>query len=337
MFNVRIRQVSRSVEVEIGSTILQAALTAGIEYPHGCQAGNCGGCKSRIHSGEVELSPYSPFALSDEEYAQGLILACRAVPWSDCEVSWCELDDIASHPVRKLDCSVDSIDRLTPDTVSVHLKIESGGLFEFSSGQFVYIEFEGLPRREYSIASSDGDMLEFYIRRIDGGIVSTFVWDYLKQGEKARIEGPYGNTYYRPSHEGPILAIAGGSGLSAIQPIVLDAVQSGARFPVWLYHGVRDQCDLFRIELFQQLEQQAERFSYVAVLSQPSCQTQHRTGMLADVLREDLTEHQNFKAYLAGPPPMVETCSEVLRNMGVGSLDIHADPFLNQADHAAQS
>lgn len=80
MFSVFIRQAEQAVNVEVGSTILETALAAGIDYPHGCRAGNCGGCKSRIHFGEVELSPYSEFALSDEEYANDLILACRAVP-----------------------------------------------------------------------------------------------------------------------------------------------------------------------------------------------------------------------------------------------------------------
>ena len=337
MFNVRIRQANRSIEVETGSTILQTALACGIDYPHGCQAGNCGGCKSRIHFGEVELSPYSEFALSDEEYADGLILACRAVPWSDCEVSWCELDDVESHPVTTLHCTVASIDRLTPDIASVCLEIRAGQSFEFRSGQFVYVEFEGCPRREYSIARANTDVLEFYIRRIDGGIVSPFIWDHASAGEKVIVEGPYGNTYFRPSHEGSVLAIAGGSGLSAIQPIVFDAVQSGAHCPVTLYHGVRDQNDLFRAERFEMLEERFEHFNYIAVLSQPSVQTQYRTGLLADVLREDLTKNQNFKAYLAGPPPMVRTCTAVLRTIGIDASNIHADPFFNQADLAAES
>ena len=33
------------------------------------------------------MSPYSEFALTEDEAAQGLILACRAVPWTDCAVN----------------------------------------------------------------------------------------------------------------------------------------------------------------------------------------------------------------------------------------------------------
>jgi ferredoxin len=52
-----------------------------VDYPFGCQSGNCGACKSHLVKGEVTMEGYSEFALRDEEKARGLILACRAVPW----------------------------------------------------------------------------------------------------------------------------------------------------------------------------------------------------------------------------------------------------------------
>jgi len=69
---------------------LATALDAGISYPFGCQSGNCGACKSHLVNGEVAMEGYSEFALSDEEKARGLILACRAVPWQDSDVAWLE-------------------------------------------------------------------------------------------------------------------------------------------------------------------------------------------------------------------------------------------------------
>src|SRR5260370_24233050 len=114
-FQASIRQHEAAVSVEIGQTILEAALAAGVAYPHGCRSGNCGACKSRLESGEVELSPYSPYALSDAERAQGLILACRAVPWSDAAVSWLEVDDVIVHPQRRLVCRVAGLAPLPHD------------------------------------------------------------------------------------------------------------------------------------------------------------------------------------------------------------------------------
>ena len=49
------------------------------------------------------MEGYSEFALSDEEKARGLILACRAVPWKDSEVAWLEEDDLIVHRTSAVD------------------------------------------------------------------------------------------------------------------------------------------------------------------------------------------------------------------------------------------
>lgn len=85
-FTVTVRGREQTLSVETGQTILAAALSQGMDYPHGCQAGNCGACKSRLHSGQVDMMPYSEYALPAEQARLGLILACRALPASDAEV-----------------------------------------------------------------------------------------------------------------------------------------------------------------------------------------------------------------------------------------------------------
>lgn len=332
-FTVHIRPVNRSIEIEAGSTILESALSSGIDYPHGCRSGNCGACKSRLHSGDVEHSPYSPFALSDYEYDDGLILACRTVPWSDCEVSWCEPDEHLIHPIRSLECEVASITRLTHDIVSLKLRILSGGPFAFNPGQFTSLTFLGMPRREYSIASfENGDTLEYYIKKIERGIASPFVFDDLCVGDLLTAEGPFGNMYFREDHQGDIIALAGGSGLSAIQPIVIRALTVYSEQLITLYHGVQSENDLYKFELFENLAEKYQNFDYVPVLSNEKGDTHRRTGNLDEVIESDLQSIENVKAYLAGPPPMVSSCVKILKYKGLTDEHIHADPFLTEAD-----
>ena len=109
-FKVHIVKADRTIEVPTGATILWSALEQGVDYPFGCQSGNCGACKSHLVKGEVTMEGYSEFALSDEEKARGLILACRAVPLADCEVAWLEEDDLIVHPRRILACTVVGLD-----------------------------------------------------------------------------------------------------------------------------------------------------------------------------------------------------------------------------------
>src|SRR5438105_3104752 len=128
-FAITIRQHDAPIPVEPGETILAAALAQGVPYPHGCRSGNCGACKSVLLSGEVDLAPYSGYALTEEERSQGLILACRATPWSDAAVAWLETDEVAAHPLRQVTCRVIGLEDLTHDIKRVRLEIVAGGPF----------------------------------------------------------------------------------------------------------------------------------------------------------------------------------------------------------------
>jgi len=334
-FTVKIRDHDRPIAVETGQTILEAALTQGVAYPHGCQSGNCGACKSRLYDGEIEMAAYSEYALSAEEKAHGLILACRSVPWSDAEVGWLEADEIVAHPLRLLDCRVVEVESVTHDVKRVRLEILSGGPFIFSAGQYARVIFEGQPARDYSMANRlDQAALEFHIRHVEGGASSSYVATGLKAGERVRVEGPYGTAHLRESHSGPILAIAGGSGLAPIMSIVETALQRGAKQPIHLYFGVRDERDLYLEAYFRTLETRHANFRFTPILSQPSAPTARRTGFVHEAAAADFPEFDGFKAYLAGPPVMVEAASALLSARGMSCQDIHADAFYTEADKA---
>ncbi|NCP64261.1 MAG: 2Fe-2S iron-sulfur cluster binding domain-containing protein [Paraglaciecola sp.] len=66
-----------------GETILHAALSAGIDFAHSCQAGACATCQCQLKAGEVrELTDFA-FVLDDEQLAEGIILGCQSIPKSN--------------------------------------------------------------------------------------------------------------------------------------------------------------------------------------------------------------------------------------------------------------
>ena len=73
---VRLEPVGLEMEVEEGETVLNAAFRQGIALMHGCKEGQCGSCKSRLISGDIELLKYSTFALPDYERESEHILLC---------------------------------------------------------------------------------------------------------------------------------------------------------------------------------------------------------------------------------------------------------------------
>jgi CDP-4-dehydro-6-deoxyglucose reductase/ferredoxin-NAD(P)+ reductase (naphthalene dioxygenase ferredoxin-specific) len=332
---VAVRQHSTPVVVSEGDTILEAALAQGVPYPHGCRSGNCGACKSRLESGDVELAAYSEFALSDEERAQGLILACRAMPWSDAVVSWLESEEVVLHPERRLACRVVGIEAMTHDITGVRLAVESGGPFIFSAGQYASVRFADLPARDYSMANRpDKSELEFHIRRMGAGSVSAHVAEHLRLGDRVMVRGPFGTSYLRDKHTGPIIAIAGGSGLAPIKSIIDTALHQGLRQPMQLFFGARDERDIYLEDHFTMLAARHANFRFIPVLSAPSAPTARRVGLVHEAAA-DLDALDGAKAYLAGPPPMVEAATILLLERGVRRADIHADAFYTEAEKQA--
>ena len=334
IINVRIASADRTIEVPAGSTVLDAALDAGIGYPFGCQSGNCGACKSRLLRGKVTMEGYSEFALSDEEKARGLILACRAVPTEDSEVAWVDEDDLVVHPRRVLATRVAAIDDATHDIKRVRLELVSGGPFDFSAGQFASVTFENCAPRDYSMANVPGDpVLEFHVRRSAGATVSAYVAEKLQVGDPVRVEGPFGASHLRESHRGPIIAVAGGSGIAPIKSIVERALAIGMPQHIYLYFGVRSERDLYLQDHFAELAKKHPTLHFIPVLSEGDGMTR-RCGLVHEAVAADFDEFDGCKAYLAGPPVMVEAATRLMEQRDMRRLDIHADAFYTAAEMA---
>ena len=61
-YNVTISPSGRQFKVDIGTTVLEAALDQGIVLPYGCKDGACGACKSLVTDGSVEQGKHLPSA-----------------------------------------------------------------------------------------------------------------------------------------------------------------------------------------------------------------------------------------------------------------------------------
>jgi ferredoxin-NAD(P)+ reductase (naphthalene dioxygenase ferredoxin-specific) len=281
------------------------------------------------------MEGYSEFALSDEEKARGLILACRSVPWSDCEVAWLEEDDLIVHPRRVLACKVTGLDDATHDIKRVRLAIESGGPFDFSAGQFASVTFEGCPPRDYSMANVPGDpVLEFHVRRTQGGATSAHVAEKLQLGDSVRVEGPFGASYLREAHRGPIIAVAGGSGMAPLKSIIERAIQKELPQHIYFYFGVRSERDLYLHDHFAALAAKHPHLHFTPVLSD-GLSNGLRTGLVHEAVAQDFDEFDGCKAYLAGPPVMVEAATKLFEQRGMRRIDVHADAFYTAAEMAS--
>jgi ferredoxin-NAD(P)+ reductase (naphthalene dioxygenase ferredoxin-specific) len=326
---VRVAQFDQPFDVELGQTILDAALAHGLPYPHGCTAGNCGACKSDLLDGEIDLLPHSEFALSPAEAAAGKMLACRAVPWSDCTVALVGDDELVAHAERHLNGRIVAIERPAHDVVALRIATPDDGPLTFSAGQYATLEFAGLPPRDFSMANVPGaELLEFHLRMVPGGRVSGHAAASARLGDAVRVRGPYGAAYLREQHRGPVLLAGGGTGLAPMLAILETLQAQDPRREIVLYVGARDLRDLYAEARVGAAQAAHPALCVHRVLSAASTPHAHRSGFLADAIAADATDRGGWKAYVAGPPLMTETAVAVLEAQGMARRDIHADAFL---------
>lgn len=319
-------QIERRLSVADGQTILEAALAAGIPYPHSCTAGRCAACKSKLHAGQVTLKPHTRFALTDEEKAQGLILACRAIPESDVSASWLgEAPADAASPPQGAE--VVGIEQLTHDIRRLTLRLDDRARFRFTAGQYLKLTVAGAPARPYSMASRpDEELIELHIRAVPGGRTSSLIMSTLEAGNRVSVEGAFGSAYWRDAHEGPMIAVAGGSGLAPIKSIVETALAAGKNAPITVYFGARAERDLYLVEHFRGLAARHDHVTYHVALSRDDA-ADCRRARVSEVIALDRAGLSGAKAYVAGPPAMVDAVQMVLAAQGVAPDDIHADSF----------
>jgi ferredoxin-NAD(P)+ reductase (naphthalene dioxygenase ferredoxin-specific) len=326
------------VPAEDGETLLDALLNHGVGFAYSCQAGNCGTCKCEYVDGEIAELEYSEHALSAAERSRGTILACRTQVWGDVSIRRLSAEEFVMHPSRIMQCRVEALAFVTHDVLRLSLGIQSGGPFTFSAGQFAKLQFafaSDAPR-DYSMANRpDEPGLEFHIRCLAGG-VSAKIAEQLRVGDSLRVSGPFGTSYLREQHPGPLLAIAGGTGLAPVRSIVSAALAQDAQRPIHLYFGVRGERDVYNEDELMDWQRRYRHFKAHIVLSDERV-AGRRFGMVTDAVREDFDTLAGFQAYLAGPPVMVDAATPLLLQGGVAARDIHADAFYSAVDPALAS
>lgn len=318
------------IPVEAGDTILASLLRAGVPFPFSCQAGNCGTCKCELVSGDVLELEHSEHALAAQERAKGIILACRTQVWDDTVVRRIDAEELVLHPSRVMRCRVAGIEDLTHDIRGLRLAVEAGGPMTFSAGQYAEVEFAPGLSRHYSMANTPNEPEPvFHVRHLPDGRTSRYVATQLKVGDRVQVSGPLGVSYLRDNHRGPVLLVAGGSGLAPIESILRTLLARGYDAPVTLYLGARSERDLYHEDLLEDLAATHANFRFHVVLSEQKGASGRRYGLVHEAI--ELPAVQDVMAYLAGPPAMVEAASAMLAARGLAPRQIHADAFYNQS------
>jgi CDP-4-dehydro-6-deoxyglucose reductase len=325
---VTLKNSLHSFEVRADQTLLEAALGAGLNLPHSCKGGNCGACKARLISGEIDYAQAAPLGLSSSETAEGLILLCQARARGDVTLETFEVRPAADAGIKRLPCRIERAIAVSHDVMQLFLKLPAAEEFQFAPGQYLDIMLPGGRRRSFSIASPphDAKPLELHVRRVVGGEFTDKLFHADTRQALLSIEGPLGQFVYRES-AAPMLLLGGGTGLAPLLSILRHVIDNHIERDLHLYWGVRSERDLYALQTLEDLRSKAPGLRFTPVLSEAAADWRGRTGWVHEAPVQDIADLSAFEIYMAGPPAMISAARHAFAAQGVAPEKIYFDSF----------
>lgn len=169
-----------------GEDVLAAALAAGLPLPHGCRAGRCASCKSRLLSGEIEYPAGVPPGITAAEIARGELLLCQAHPRSDLVV------ETRRVPVRTSQGATAQLVAKViapPGILQLRFSFLDARL-EMRPGQFVEVRNHAGDAERLPVVSVDAP--DFVLESPDDGSrLHRWFAELAGAGSQLRISGPF--------------------------------------------------------------------------------------------------------------------------------------------------
>jgi ferredoxin-NADP reductase len=198
--------------------------------------------------------------------------------------------------------------------------------------------------RSYSIASPpEQPQLALTIERIDDGEVSPYLADELRTGDQFELRGPVGGHFtWSVSEGGPLLLVAGGSGLVPLMAMLRHREAQQSTIDTRLLVSAREWDDvLYRDELARLApldapgasdladpDPHAVHIHYTLTRGQPAGWTGFDRRVDADMLTAvGPSPSAHPRIFICGPTPFVEAAADLLVGLGHPPLTIHAERF----------
>jgi ferredoxin-NADP reductase len=188
-------------------------------------------------------------------------------------------------------------------------------------------------QRSYSVASAPEQTgaIDLTVERLDEGEVSPYLHDVLVVGDQLEVRGPIGGYFvWAAGRGGPLLLIAGGSGIVPLMAMLRHRAATGSRIPTRLLYSSRTSEDvIYRTEL-ERLAADGTGLDVIHTLTraQPPGWTGYARRIDAPMLREVAAPLGTaVQAFICGPTLLVEAAASGLVQLDIAPERIRTERF----------
>jgi len=248
------------------------------------------------------------------------------------------------HPLQ-----VSGVDRLTEEAVALTFDIPSslGEDFRFRAGQYLTLSahIDGAEvRRSYSICSAPHEgSLRVGIKALPNGVFSNYANTQIHKGDTLKVGAPEGRfVFTSSSNPKKIMLFAAGSGITPMLSIAKTALNESVDHEVVLVYGNRDpKNSMFADEIHALTQTYADRFSLIQIFSRARAEGalfgRIDNANILYVLNTLYSQTRFDDFFICGPGAMIETCTQVLKDSGVGCEKIHVEHFGASTDKSVST
>lgn len=232
--------------------------------------------------------------------------------------------------------------RFSRDIAAVRIQLDHP--LPYHPGQYVKVEVPQCPRSwrylSPSMPADETGAIEFHIRAVSGGLVSTAIVNETAPGDRWRLSSPHGGLGV-DREAGDVLMVAGSTGLAPLRAIIMDLTRWGVNPRVHLFFGARYPCELYDLRTLWQIAAQNPWLSITPVseypgdpdwaadypdVTPPRGLHVRQTGQLPDVV----TRYGSWgdrQILICGGPEMTRATEAALIAKGASAQRIQHDPL----------
>ncbi|MDF2547186.1 MAG: oxidoreductase [Anaerosolibacter sp.] len=323
----------KEVSVEGGNSLLTSLRDSQIFIPSACGGkGSCAYCKvSVIEGGGPVLSTELPY-LSAQEMKNNVRLSCQCKVKENMKIQIPE----ELFNVKEFRGLVEKLVDLSPTIKFLRLKLIEPLQITFKPGQYIQLKapiYQGNNEevyRAYSVASNtnESDHIDLIIGYVPNGICTTYIHEFLKEGDEVLFNGPYGD-FYLQDNDREMILIAVGTGMAPMRAILYQMLSQGTTRKATYFFGARTLEDLILTEEMKSFEEKLSDFTFSPCLSRPTPADgwTGEVGRVTDLIDKYIVDGENKEAYLCGSKSMIESTIEALKKKGIPENLIYYDKF----------